>query len=255
MFKWAKRRGLVQVNPADAESAPRPKETHDPHDTRWHTDDNLKALYAVTPPWLRNVVEWAAETTMDKGKVLRLRWAELDLERVDGRIVAGRFAMLRGKTGKPIRLVLSEHAIEVLNRAGKVRHSSGVIFLNEDAQSIEEKALDWALGCAYKAAKITGCNFRTFRHTFATRALRRGVPVPVVAKMMGHSTVFITERYMHVADDHLEAVAKAMSGPERLTGNDQAEPGRGRIPPVPGEALAGAPQTVPPEVAAEAGIA
>jgi integrase len=150
--------------------------------------------------------------------------------------------------------VLSERAIEVLNRAAKVRHATGIVFLDSDAQPIEEKALDWALGCAYKAAKITGCNFRTFRHTFATRALRRGVPVPVVAKMMGHSTTFITERYMHVADDQLEAAAKAMSGPERLTGNDQVGPGRGRIPSVPGEA-AGVPPTAPPEVAAEAGIA
>jgi len=41
--------------------------------------------------------------------------------------------------------------------------------------------------------------------------------------VMGHSNAFITERYMHVADDQLETAAEAMSGPERLTG-------RGTIP-------------------------
>jgi len=113
---------------------------------------------------------------MDKGKVRRLRWSELDLDRADGRVVTGRFAMQRDKTGKPIRQELSDGAVEALNRAGKVRHASGVVFLDADAHPIEEKVLDWALGCAYKAAKITGCNFRTFRHTFATRALAQRAP-------------------------------------------------------------------------------
>src|SRR5439155_22737462 len=103
---------------------------------------------------------------------------------------------------------------------------SGVVCLDGDAQPVAEKVLDWALGCAYKAAGITDCNFRTFRHTFATRALRRGVPREVLAKMMGHSTAFITDRYMHVADDQLKAAAEAMSGPERLTGRDTI-PGAG----------------------------
>jgi integrase len=222
-YRWAKRKRLVNVNPANCEDMPRPKESFDPQDTRWLTDDELTRLREAAGPWLRNVIAWATETGMDKGKVLRLRWPELDLERTEGRIVAGRFAMLRDKTGKPIRQVLSAGAIEALRQAGKVRHASGTVFLNPAGQPIEEKALDWALGCAYKAAKIEGCNFRTFRHGFATRALRRGVPREVVARMMGHSTAFVTERYQHVADDQLEAAALALSGPERLT--------RGSIPP------------------------
>jgi hypothetical protein len=36
--------------------------------------------------------------------------------------------------------------------------------------------------------------------------------------MIGHSSTFITDRYMHVKDDQLEAAAEAMSGPERLAG-------------------------------------
>jgi hypothetical protein len=73
------------------------------------------------------VIAWATETGMDRGRILSLRWTELDLDRADGRIVADRFAMLRGKTGKPIRQVLS---VGALNRAAKLRHASGVVFLD-----------------------------------------------------------------------------------------------------------------------------
>jgi len=248
-FKWAKRKDYVHANPADAESLPRPKDEFDPQSIRWLTDDELIALRAASAPWLRNVIGWATETGMDKGKVRRLRWQELDLDRVDGRIEGGRFAMQRDKTGKPIRQVLSDGALEALTRAGKQRHSSGIVFLDADGQPIEEKALDWALGCAYKAAGITDANFRTFRHTFATRALRRGIPREVVAKMMGHSTAFITDRYMHVADDQLRAAAKALSGPERLGANNEVSHDRGRIPPAPDVQ----PPGVAPSVAGELG--
>jgi integrase len=138
--------------------------------------------------------------------------------------------MQRDKTGKPIRQELSEGAVHALNGARKIRHSSGIVFLGGDGQPIPEKALDWAVGNAYKATGIEGCNFRTFRHTFATRALRRRIPREVLAKMMGHSTAFITERYMHVADDQLKAAARALSGPELLERPKQAGRAHGKMP-------------------------
>lgn len=217
-YRWGKREGLVQMNPADPDSVRRPEEPF--REARGLTDDELSALRAATAPWLRNVITWATETGMDKGKVRHLRWPELDLTRAEGRNVAGRFAMQRDKTGKPVRQVLSAGAVEALNLAGKVRHATGFVFLDPEGQPIAEKALDWALDSAYKTAKIAGCNFRTFRHTFATRALRRGVPREVVARMMGHSTAYVTDRYMHVQDDQLEAAAEAMRGPERLARRD-----------------------------------
>jgi len=65
--------------------------------------------------------------------------------------------------------------------------------------------------------------------------------------MMGHSTAFITDRYMHVADDQLKAAARALSGPERLAG-----PGdRDRMAGAPGAGSA----TAPPRPPAEAGVA
>lgn len=218
-FKWARRKGLVILNPADAETVKRPPESFDPQHVHWLTDDELARLKSGSEPWLRSVIAWATETGMDKGAIRCLRWQSLDLARDERRIVAGRFAMQRGKTGKPVRQALTAGAVEALNRARRVRHLSSTVFLDAEGHPIEEKALDWALKQAYLAADIEGCNFRTFRHTFATRALRRGVPREVVARMMGHSTAFITERYMHVADDQLEAAARVMSGPERLSGS------------------------------------
>lgn len=222
LFRWAKRAGLASNNPADADNVERPREMFNPQEIRWLTDDELTNLKGSSPVWLRAVIIWAAETGMDRGKIRSLRWQELDLERFQGRVVAGRFAMQRDKTGKPVRQELTDGAMEALNLASRTRHKDGTVFLNPLGQPIQEKALEWAIKKAYNAVEIKGCNFRTFRHTFATRALRRGVPREVVAMMMGHSTAFMTERYMHVADDQLRAAAQALNGPERLGGSQMA---------------------------------
>ena len=43
------------------------------------------------------------------------------------------------------------------------------------------------------------------RHAFATRLIRKGVDLYRVSRLLGHSSVTTTERYLHLATDDLEA--------------------------------------------------
>lgn len=43
------------------------------------------------------------------------------------------------------------------------------------------------------------------RHTFATEALRRGVPLPVVQRLLGHHDIKVTQIYLHLLDEDLRA--------------------------------------------------
>lgn len=55
------------------------------------------------------------------------------------------------------------------------------------------------------AAIKSGCSKRItshcLRHSYATHSLENGVPIHVVQKLMGHSSIEITEGYLHVAKD------------------------------------------------------
>ena len=46
------------------------------------------------------------------------------------------------------------------------------------------------------------------RHTFASQAVMSGVPVPVVSRMLGHSSVRMTLRYAHLGDRDIEEAAE-----------------------------------------------
>lgn len=51
------------------------------------------------------------------------------------------------------------------------------------------------------------------RHTYATRAIERGVPPKVLQQLLGHASIKTTmDRYVHVTDDSMEKAVKLFAG-------------------------------------------
>lgn len=61
-----------------------------------------------------------------------------------------------------------------------------------------------------KIAKRVGIEAHThkFRRTFATMALKRGMPLIQVSKLLGHASVATTQIYLDISDDELEQAHK-----------------------------------------------
>lgn len=61
------------------------------------------------------------------------------------------------------------------------------------------------LNAICREAKVTKhISFHTARHTFATLMLSRGVPITTVQRMLGHTSVRMTERYAKTTQDKIE---------------------------------------------------
>ena len=59
-----------------------------------------------------------------------------------------------------------------------------------------------------KRAGIDDVRLHDLRHNFASWAVMRGVPLPTVARLLGHRQVSMTLRYAHVHDNEVEAAAE-----------------------------------------------
>ena len=59
-----------------------------------------------------------------------------------------------------------------------------------------------------RRAGIEDVRLHDLRHNFASHAVMQGVPLPTVARLLGHRNVSMTLRYVHVADSDVEAAAE-----------------------------------------------
>ncbi|MCY4232090.1 MAG: tyrosine-type recombinase/integrase, partial [Alphaproteobacteria bacterium] len=72
-----------------------------------------------------------------------------------------------------------------------------------------------------REAGIEDCRLHDLRHTVASHAVMNGVPLPVVSRLLGHSTVHMTLRYAHLADRDIEAAAERVGAAmEQVMGMD-----------------------------------
>ena len=58
---------------------------------------------------------------------------------------------------------------------------------------------------------ISDVRLHDLRHSFASEAVRQGVPIPIVSKLLGHSKIEMTMRYIHSSNAEVEVAAEQIS--------------------------------------------
>ena len=89
---------------------------------------------------------------------------------------------------------------------------SGLVFPNMKGKIRRRDSVVHSLKALLEEAGLpTDVCFHDLRHTAGTLALRQGVPLHTVSRMLGHSDPAMTlRRYAHVLDDMREDAGRAM---------------------------------------------
>ncbi len=139
-----------------------------------------------------------------------LRIAELKSLQIEDVRFDEQSITVRGKGGK-IRLVfLSEKAVSNLSQHVGER-KSGPVFL-ESVRTLQRLVED----SAEKAGITARVTPHMIRHVFATDLLQNGANIYDAQKLLGHSSVSTTERYLHVSNEHLKEQFKKFHRTVRL---------------------------------------
>lgn len=141
--------------------------------------------------------------------IIQLKWSEYDGERV---LVSTK------KTKNIVSVKLPKKAKEIIEsyKTKKSKKNHYIFpFLKNDID-YSDKALFNAISShtAYTnkdlkvIAKMAGIDkkihFHTSRHTFATRALKKGMRIEYVSRLMGHSTIKTTQVYAKIVNQDLD---------------------------------------------------
>ncbi|HEX8095075.1 tyrosine-type recombinase/integrase [Jatrophihabitans sp.] len=224
----AKRRRLITFNPAvDVElpSAPRPRVQP------WEPAELGAFLDSIAADRFGSLFELIAATGLRRGEAVGLRWADVDLARgvlvVRQQLVAlsgaqppcaycGRqhlgAAFGRPKTasgedrtveldGGVVGVLMAHRLQQDIERAtwGAAYSDHGLVFAREDGTPIAPERVTKRFAQLVNAAGLRSIRLHDLRHGQASLMLAAGVPIAVVSKRLGHSTITLTsDTYSHM---------------------------------------------------------
>jgi integrase len=166
----------------------------------------------------------ALRTGMRQGELKGLQWSSIDWE---NRSVAIRHSRDdRMKTLVPPKNNRERHIpldIDVYEMLYKRTRETGYVFLNEDKEPFDYHRMERRLTKVCEQAGLRKIGWHKLRHTFASHLAAKGVPMPAVQQLMGHSNITTTMRYAHLAPSTLRA-AIDMLNPKQVLNEDFGQP-------------------------------
>jgi integrase len=165
-------------------------------------EEELAYLAATSQP-LRDIARIMLDTGMRPEEVFRIEKANLNFVQ---RTILNPFGKTRAARRK---LTMTDDVWSIL-KGRSVSSESPFIFSSPDRPERPIGSVRKAHDAAVRRASIAPA-FRLYdlRHTYASRAVMAGVDLPTLAALLGHTSVQMTMRYVHPAEDHKrEATAK-----------------------------------------------
>lgn len=160
-------------------------------------NDKRPHIEAGTGRWLLPIVRANVYLGLRAGEVVNLRWHDLDAER--GTLVVRQSDDFTTKAGKDRTLPISDPVRAVLDRLDA---RGEYVFPNHSGGKLHRQYLSRRFKhFARQAGLPEVINFHSTRHTAASWLAERGVPVEAIRLYLGHSSVSVTQRYMHLAPD------------------------------------------------------
>lgn len=132
---------------------------------------------------LKQLVPLAVETAMRRSELLSIRWENIDFAR-------RAIYLAKTKNGLSRTVPLSPHAVEVLQSIQ--RATTGPVF------TLAASSVSQAFLRAAERAGIENIRFHDLRHEATSRLFERGLNVIEVARITGHITLSMLDRYTHL---------------------------------------------------------
>lgn len=116
----------------------------------------------------------------------------------------------QSKSGKPRHIPLNKEGVIFFDHVTTGKNSDNLIFTRADGKQWRKNYQVRPLEIACTIAKIKPtANFHTLRHTYASMLAMKGVPLQVIAAVLGHSDTRITHRhYAHLMPSYIADVIK-----------------------------------------------
>ena len=195
----------------------------------WEPEQSRTFLDHATEHRLGALFELAVFTGLRRGELAGLRWDDVNLPRreitirqqrvqLGGQVVEG---AIKTDSGQDRLVKLGDQAAGALlawqihqdserQAWGEAWQHTGYVFTREDGTPIRPANISRTFDTIVTRAGLPHASFHSLRHLHASLLLASGVPLAIVSKRLGHSTIAITsDLYSHLLSDAHQAAAEA----------------------------------------------
>jgi integrase len=142
------------------------------------------------------------------GEIFDLEWQDVNFDNK-------RLFIKDRKNGGNALLPMHDKIEEMLQKR-KPEHATGYVFLSTKGEKVQEisSSYERAVEKLGFNANITDARrkvvFHTLRHTYASWLVMAGVDLYTVQRLMGHKDITMTQRYAHLAPEHLDKAVNVL---------------------------------------------
>jgi integrase len=178
---------------------------------RYLKPEEETALIEACKPFshLRALVVFCLDTGARRGEAVSLTWDNVSLPE-EGR-ASVRFTDTKDTKARTVPLPARTASMLRELRPEKPKRGQRVFVWTPG--KIEAVAFDnpkKAWKTATTAANLEEVRFHDLRHTYASKLVKKRVPLYEVSKLLGHSDIRMTQRYAHLAQDNLETAVAVL---------------------------------------------
>lgn len=216
LLKCAVEWGVLAELPVRIRHLRVPKKTMDFFD--FDEFEQLVAAARELGPGVLAFVLLAGEAGLRAGEIRGLQWSSVDLDR---RLLTVERAEWHGQIITPkhdkIRTVPMTARLTASLRELERGPGPFVIYTQRHARAqvrtfTHDCQRSW-LSRALRDAGLRDKGPHTLRHTFCSHLAMRGAPASAIQRLAGHSSLVVTERYMHLTASALESAIRLLEAP------------------------------------------
>ncbi len=170
---------------------------------RFLSEEECQILLGASPTEQRRIFFTLLSTGMRKAELENLQWRDIDLKRKQ--IMIRQKEDWKPKSGErdiPISGSL-QNLLQEIRKEDNRSAPDEYVFRVKDAGRSRNWMREQLIKIAKKAELADLTKLHTLRHTFASQLVMKGVDLPTVQKLLGHSDIQTTMIYAHLAPDHL----------------------------------------------------
>jgi site-specific recombinase XerD len=173
----------------------------EPPDRRFLTDEEYEAIVKTASGELLDHILFISHTGLRATEFCNLRWDDVSPD--------GKSITIVGKGRKRRTIPLNSVCRDIL--AHRKSHKSNAIFLSKNQKPLNRIKLYNSFRQITRKLKINRFGPHALRHYFATKLLLTGERMVNVSKVLGHSSIALTEKiYIHILPEHLTDITEAL---------------------------------------------